>query len=358
MRSTQASQASKAWRVSGAWRLALGCLLAACGGQSDEAASPSAGGGQPAPSGPTTTTDGTPSAGLAGAADAGSTTGSDSGTAPLPSSACGKSPAAAKGDRVITTTVGNGGTKRTTRLHVPKTYDPNKPAMLVLNFHGLSMDATQQAFMSNMTPASDARGFIVAYPEGVGQSFNAGVCCGTAASQNVDDVGFTKALIDDLQREYCIDAKHIHATGMSNGGHFAYRLACEMSDVLGAVAPVAGALLQGSCTPKRPIPILHIHGTSDSIVTYAGAGFRGAEASVGYFASGYGCSNDPPKEVFAKGDATCKKRVGCSADLELCTINGGGHTWPGGVPLFVLGKTSSDLDATKTIIDFFDAHPL
>ena len=109
---------------------------------------------------------------------------------------------------------------------------------------------------------------LVAYPDGIGSSFNAGACCGTASSSNVDDVGFARELVRDLSEKMCVDPKRVYATGMSNGGHMAHRIACEAADVFAATASVAGKMLVAPCNPSRPISIVQWHGTEDTIVTY------------------------------------------------------------------------------------------
>jgi polyhydroxybutyrate depolymerase len=272
---------------------------------------------------------------------------------PPPTTCSGKS--AGKAGNVAVNVSSNG--DRTSKLHVPGSYDPNKAAMLVLNFHGYFGDAGGEEAVTKMDASSDKHGFLVAYPQGIGNSFNADYCCGDAMNNHVDDVAFTKALIAKLENDYCIDEKRIYTTGMSNGGHMSYKLACEMSDVFAAAAPVAGEVLQLSCNPKRQIPILHVHGTADPIVSYDGGGYRSTAASLGVFEAAYGCSNAPNTNWYSKGDATCYSFDGCTTEVAHCKIDGGGHTWPGGLPL-PFGKTSTDLDATETIIAFFQKHPM
>ncbi len=252
-----------------------------------------------------------------------------------------------------------GSTTRSFRLHVPPSYDANKPTSLIVNFHGLQSDAFQEEWISKMTSASDAQGFVVAYPVGIGHSFNAGRCCGQATQDGVDDVAFTRALVARIEADACIDKKRVFATGLSNGGHMAYRLACEMADTFGAVASVAGVLsvTESACNPARPIPVLHFHGDADPIVPYDAGPTYGAPASMNAFKKKYGCANASGTQAFQNGDATCIAYDGCSADLQLCTIAGGGHTWPGGNPI-PFGKTSKDVDATQRMLQFFAAHPL
>ena len=285
--------------------------------------------------------------------------------APAPASSAAPSSTASGCEGMSGTAPGNsivslshGGTTRTSRLHVPPSYDPKKPAMLVLNFHGLMETAALQESITKRIASSDKHGFVVAHPEGISQSWNTGMCCGGAAQNKVDDVGFVKSLLSELQSKVCVDKKRIYATGMSNGGHMSYRLACQMSDVFAAVAPVAGQLLEPTCVPVRPIPILEIHGTSDTIVSYTGGAYRSTEASLGVFRKQYGCGSQAPSTTSSKGDTTCVTYPGCSAEVSHCKVDGGGHTWPGGLPMVFLGKTSTDLDATEAIAAFFEKNPM
>lgn len=264
------------------------------------------------------------------------------------------------------------GGRRSSVVHVPAKYDADKGTPLVINFHGFTSDGWQQQILSRMDATSEARGFIVAYPSGVASSWNAGQCCGTAWLDAVDDIQFVRDLIDELSSEYCIDPKRIYATGMSNGGFLSHRIGCELSDIIAAIAPVAGTLgiPASECKPARPLPVLHIHGTSDPLVPYQGGypvarldiagtlNFRGVPETMQIWRNLNGCLGEP-EIVYAKGDATCERWSDCSpgSEVTLCTIDRGGHTWPGGVPI-PMGKTSSNLSATEAMADFFEAYVL
>ena len=265
----------------------------------------------------------------------------------------------------------SGGNSRTSLVHVPDNYDPTKGTMLVLNFHGYLSAGWQEALLTRMSAESDKRGFIVAYPEGIAASWNAGDCCGDAWDNSVDDVKFVRDLLDELEKRYCIDAKRVFATGMSNGGFFSHRLACEASDRIAAVAPVAGVLGidPNKCSPQRPVPILDFHGTGDPMVPYdggtplvpqlgAGLVFRSVPATMDFWRKHNACSAFEAT-FFQQGDATCVRWPDCAggAETALCSIKDGGHTWPGGLPI-PAGKTSTDIDATATMLDFFAAHPM
>jgi polyhydroxybutyrate depolymerase len=254
------------------------------------------------------------------------------------------------------------GVDRTLNVHTPASYDGHTPVALVFNFHGFTSNADQEALLSLMNAKSDAAGFVVIYPNGVANSWNAGACCGMAAQTEVDDVGFVSNLIDVADAQLCIDKKRVFATGMSNGGFLSHRLACELSSRIAAVAPVAGVLGITTCTPSRHVPIMGFHGTADTLVPYTGSaslGFPAVPATYDAWATRDGCMTSST-ETFNMGDSHCSTYMGCPAgvDVILCTVEGGGHTWPGGTPVPTLGKTTTDLNATDSMWDFFTKHPM
>ena len=181
----------------------------------------------------------------------------------------------------------------------------------------------------------------------------------------MNDVGFVSALIDQLEQDYCIDSRRVFSTGMSNGGFLTNRLGCELSDKIAAIAPVAGVIgipLE-NCNPGRKVPVMHFHGTSDPLVPYDGGGaynFPSVKDSVGRWRAIDGC-NDMLQITYDKGDSQCVTSQGCGdgADVTLCTVDGGGHTWPGGKlnPEF-LGKTAKTISANDLIWEFFKKHPM
>ncbi len=138
------------------------------------------------------------------------------------------------------------GIQRSYILHIPPSYDGSQAMALVMDFHGGGGTAQNQRRVSGFDPLADEKGFVVAYPNGTGRlgdvflTWNGGTCCGYASHQNVDDVGFVRALVRDVQAVVKIDAKRIYATGLSNGGIMSYRLACEASDLIAAIGPVSG----------------------------------------------------------------------------------------------------------------------
>jgi polyhydroxybutyrate depolymerase len=248
-------------------------------------------------------------------------------------------------------------------VHVPASYDPGKGTALVLNFHGFSSNAAQEALLSQMNGKADAAGYIVVYPEGTNSSWNAGACCGQAVTDMVDDIGFVKDLLDTAADRLCVDAHRIFVTGMSNGGFLSNRIGCELADRVAAIAPVAGVLGMPTCTPSRPMPVMHFHGTADTLVPYDGSaamGFISVADDFANWAARDGCTDDMPANTFTNGDSSCSSYQHCAggAEVTLCTVQNGGHTWPGGTPVPTLGYTTTYLSADDAMWSFFQAHPL
>jgi polyhydroxybutyrate depolymerase len=277
-----------------------------------------------------------------------------------PPSSCTGLPAQAQGN--TTWTVSTPAGSRSALVHIPPGYDPTQPTPLVLNFHGYAGSPTQEEGLTLMDARSDASGFLLVYPQGTGtiESWNAGACCGTAAQSNLDDVGFIGTLLDTLEAKLCVDTKRVFATGMSNGGFLSHRLGCELADRIAAIAPVAGVMGIPSCNPSRPVPVIEFHGTSDSIVPYDGdpsIDYASVADTIAGWVQRDGCQG-AATTTYSKGDATCVTYGQCSAGAEvtLCTISGGGHTWPGGTPFPLLGNTSTDISATDALWAFFQKH--
>lgn len=261
-----------------------------------------------------------------------------------------------------------GGLARTYYVHVPATY-AHSPTPVVLNFHGFGGSALQQQQMTRMNAAADANGFIAIHPDGTGptKAWNAGACCPPNNPVTVDDVAFTTAMIDEVSSRICVNRKRVYATGFSNGAFMAYRLACELSNRIAAIVPVAGVIGVASCSPARPVPVGHLHGMRDTYVPYdgspsvVGATFASVPFSVQSWATINGCSG-APVVTFTNGDTTCYQYGGgCTsgADVAACLSADAGHSWPGALPAEAPGEvTTQSIDATTAMWQFMSRYAL
>lgn len=253
------------------------------------------------------------------------------------------------------------GVARQFLIHVPQGYDNTRAVPLVLNFHGATSNAEQQrSLFSQMDVTSDAKGFIVVYPEGIGASWNAGACCGDAQSQDVDDVGFAIALVEHMKTRACIDPKRVYASGFSNGGRMSYRLGCEAAHVFAAIAPVAGTKSfpdlnnTPGCEPSRPLSLIDFMGSADSRIA-------AQPGQIAEWVAFNGCTDATPTESYRNGEHYCMAYTHCEAGTSVtyCVIDGGGHCWPGTTPC-VLGatSTSSELSANELMWEVFERSSL
>ena len=274
------------------------------------------------------------------------------------------------------------GSRRSYAIHVPASYDGKTPMPLVVVLHGGGAPTGSAERMSGMTPKADKEGFIVVYPNGIGilpgkfMTWNAWNCCGAAQKRKVDDVGFIRTLIDELEKEYTIDPKRIYATGLSNGAIMSYRLACELSDKFAAVAPVAGALNIENPNPTDPVSVIIFHGTADQHVLYEGgepkqSWQRDADPTaarvdkpvsyaVSYWVKHDECSPQPKREE--SGSIIHETYAGGrdGSGVEVYTIKGQGHAWPGGKNGLYYANVdppTQEISATDLMWDFFARHP-
>jgi polyhydroxybutyrate depolymerase len=261
---------------------------------------------------------------------------------------------------------------------VPKGLKPGAP--LVLALHGRLGQGRNQAKLTGFDAVADEAGFIVAYPDGVSRSWADGRGTTPADRDGVDDVGFLSTLIDHFVEQHGVDAHRVYVTGMSNGGMMSFRLACELSGRIAAIAPVAAQMSEAvaaGCAPSRAVPVMLVVGTEDPLVPFTGGqvfGDRGAVLSASEVRSRWaqwnGCPAQGPLtellEDRAPDDGTRVRRelhTGCrdGAEVLLYAVEGGGHTWPGGQRYARearVGRICRDLDASRAIWGFFQRFRL
>lgn len=241
-------------------------------------------------------------------------------------------------------TISVGGVDRGYRLYIPDGLPPSAP--LVVMLHGWTGSAQQAEQQYGWNQVADSAKFMVAYPEGIGESWNAGGCCGQASSDNVDDVGFIAAAVRNITDNVGIDKARTYLAGISNGGILAYRIACN-TDLFAAVGADAATQLD-ACPAPRPTSVLHIHGTDDRLIRYDGEPGTAVDIktetppAVNAFWRGVDQCQAPATTV--DGDLTTSV-ASCPSgrSVELITVAGGGHDWPS--------------FATQRMWDFFAAHP-
>ena len=293
-------------------------------------------------------------------------------------------------------------------VHVPDSYDSKTFFPLVLAFHGGGGNADGGPEYFGLNEKSDEEGFIVVYPEGTGKevfgkffgTWNAGRCCGDSLENNIDDVGFINKMIEQLEKDFNVDKKRIFATGFSNGAQISYRLACELSDKIAAIAPGGSMGTFENCDLTRPVSVFAFGGDKDPCTPYGGGEICGGCVTDFFRAIGlpveynyYRCDsvdehidkwrklNDCTKErkiIYQGKNTTCISYMNCQdgAEIVLCTIKGGGHVWPGKKEYSAescktnpdgkictewkkaIGPLIPDFNVNDMIWEFFKKHPM
>jgi len=253
-------------------------------------------------------------------------------------------------------TIDVGGRSRTYLVFRPASLGAGKQVPLVLALHGYTQTAPALEGGTRFNELATTDGFEVVYPGGYHNSWNAGFCCGDAQSEKLDDVGFIKVLIDHLISTGGIDSTRVFVTGLSNGGFMSYRLACELSDHVLAIASVSGTMVTplSGCHPQHPVSVLEMHGTADDIVPYDGSG-----TGIGYFPSSSAVISDWVENDDCTGKATTSTSGVVTTEVwsacrggtmvRLDTIAGGTHAWFGAVP--------SEPNATQVVWEFLSHLP-
>lgn len=263
-------------------------------------------------------------------------------------------------------TLESSGTQRSYMLYVPESYTGD-PVPLLLGLHPSGGNPQSQVNVSGFDALADRHGFVVAFPAGIfansvsSRSWNANM------DDGVDDVLFIRDLIDEVTGMVSVDRTRIYASGFSGGARMSSRLACELSDVLAAAAPVAGIQYPDGCIPSRPVPILTFHGRADATNHYElRADSRpywrmGVETAVDRWRQANGCTLDN-ETAYVTSSVTFHSWKQCEggAEIEFYIIEDGGHTWPGARRMSTNASrvTNMDIDASQLIWEFFSRHRL
>jgi polyhydroxybutyrate depolymerase len=263
----------------------------------------------------------------------------------------------------------SGGIARTYRVFHPASAGAHPP--LVMMLHGGFGSGAQAESAYGWDAAAAQHGFVVVYPDGVGRAWNAGRCCGRPYQQKIDDVAFLTAVVRDAEQRDGIDPQRVYVTGMSNGAIMAYRFTCETPVAVAAIGPVAGDLEVSCNAPHGPVSVLAIHGTADRNVPIAGgyntAGFTHTDHTsvADSLARWRAIDRCGAPSVDRRPPLTTEtSRCEGGDEVDLITVDGAGHQWPGGTKiaypsaarLLGLDQPSSALDATAVLWEFFSRH--
>jgi polyhydroxybutyrate depolymerase len=284
----------------------------------------------------------------------------------------------------FTDTFSQDGVSRLYRVHIPASYDRSRATPVVLAFHGLGMNSMAMLAMSGLNGLSDRKGFIVVYGEGVNNRWNDG-------SGGADDIGYVSSVLQRLSRVANVDTRRVYACGISNGGFFAQRLACNLPDKIAAIGVVASSMMAGSqMAGGTRMPAIFFLGTDDPLLPWGDGrnkalgklgeslglgglgsidnpmarmgGLMSVPEMVAFWTNINGCGGSPSVNAMPDTDhkdgTTVKKETYGNGDVVVYVIDGGGHTWPGMIELKsfkdLCGVTSQDIDASELMWEFFE----
>jgi polyhydroxybutyrate depolymerase len=286
-----------------------------------------------------------------------------------------------------TITLSHGARERSAIVHVPPRAVEMRAIPVVLNFHGGGGHAGNEQEYSLMDRVADREIFVAVYPNGTGLlgkrllTWNAGTCCAYSVINNVDDVGFVRALVADLARRIPIDRSRVYATGLSNGGMMAHRLAAEALDLVTAVASIAGGMVIPVMKSSRTVPVMHIHSVNDPRALYTGGlgppfpltksqvFHPNIDQMIARWVKHNGCSTEPTV-IDRRFDRDARRHTATryvysncrdGAEVSLWKLTGAGHVWPGGKQNYLeslLGPSTDIIDANTEMWKFFSRFSL
>jgi polyhydroxybutyrate depolymerase len=256
-----------------------------------------------------------------------------------------------------------GGLDREYVVHIPAGLTRSQPVPVVFAFHGYTQERSYMQTQTGFDEIADANGLVVIYPNGINNSWNAGLCCGTAAADQVDEQAFVRAILADVGTIVTVDPKRIYASGFSNGAMLSFHLACTMSDTFAAIGSMSGAMISNPCQPPDPVSVIMVHGVGDEYVPYEGGVIKrvtGAMAgawpsvadSLGTWVQLNACTGEPQLEhsdvhgiltITRTSHATCQ----AGTAVELHTLEPFGHDWP----------YDYVVPVAQVMWSFFAAHP-
>ena len=254
----------------------------------------------------------------------------------------------------------------------------NAKCPIIFAFHGGGGEALKLDLISELVGLADQKNVIIVYPNATNKNWNDGR---PEVNPHVDDVEFIDGILSQINQKYSIDKKRICATGISNGGLFSFRLACERSEIFSSVIPVAanmGLEKSRKCSPKKAISILNIMGDEDPLIPFSGGDIKGplglkklgkvlsSKDTFEFWKKQLSCTDQASSilnKEFKDGTSIEEiKALKCKNNIQFSQIivHGGGHTWPGGRAYLterLVGKTTKNYNASLNLLDFCINNP-
>ena len=220
-------------------------------------------------------------------------------------------------------------------IYIPNSYDTIKSVPLLLNFHGFGGSANEFMNDADMRSLAASYSFILVYPQGSSlDGFSHWNACpiGGDNKSDADDFGFVEAIINKVSSQYNIDVERIYSAGYSNGGMMAYGLANYRSDLIAAVASVSGAMLDCIGSTSHPMPVVHLHGTSDGVLPYNGSNdWNSVQSTLDHWINFNNTTTNPTVSTVNSEGTTIEHYVYGQGDRSVSVEHykyiGGDHVW-------------------------------
>ncbi len=231
--------------------------------------------------------------------------------------------------------IAHDGMEREYILFIPDSYDGSSAVPIMFNFHGYGGSASEYMEYADMRGTAESETFILVYPQGScldgSPHWNACPTGGDNKSE-ADDFGFVEAIITEITSEYNVDMERIYAVGYSNGGMMAYGLANYKSDLIAAVGSVSGTMLDCVGSTLHPMPVIHLHGTSDGVIPYDGdMYYSSAETVLNHWIEFNHTNETPTVNTDSNGGMTIEHSAYAEGDnnvtVEHYKYIGGEHVW-------------------------------
>lgn len=232
-------------------------------------------------------------------------------------------------------TIMHGGLNREYVLYIPNSYDGTSAVPILFNFHGFGDNASDYMNNADMRTVAESDTFILVYPQGScsdGSSHWNPCPIGGDNKSSTDDVGFVESMITEISSQYNINMERVYAAGYSNGGMMAYGLANYKSDLIAAIASISGVMLDCTEAASHPMPVLHLHGTSDGVLPYHGNSYySSAQNTLNHWINFNNTTTTPTISSQNSGGMTIERYVydqgDSSVSVEHYKYIGGNHVW-------------------------------
>ena len=255
-------------------------------------------------------------------------------------------------------TIVHDGLDREYVLYVPSSYNGTTAVPLLFNFHGFGGSASDYMLEADMRSLAETDTFILVYPQGScldGSSHWNACPSGNGNKSNVDDFGFVEAMINGISSQYNVDLERIYATGYSNGGMMAYGLANYKSELIAAVGSVSGSMLDCIGPASHPMPVVHLHGTSDGVLPYNGSSdWSSAQSTLNHWINFNNTITNPTFSSDNGGGMTIEHYAydqgDSSVSVEHYKYVGGDHVW--------YNNTYQGKNAAQLVWDFVSQYDI